>query len=120
MKRIILVVTVALVMAAMMLAMVMPAFAANNGASLEHRSNESGKGNFGQCHKLGDVDAQESSELNPSSQNQGAADCRGASGRDDQLEAAAVANCPEGEEPGAESQLTFGDSPSSSARASCT
>jgi hypothetical protein len=80
----------------LLLATAAPAFAAqpecdpgsgsNCGASLEHRANPSGKGNFGHCHKEfseGEVpvEGEQSSEFNPSSQNTGEADCRTASGR---------------------------------------
>ncbi len=72
--------------------------------STEHRSNASGKGNFGQCHRLqaGSL-PEESSELNPSAQNTGEADCRRTSG----LSAVSIANCTPPTEPLAESQLTF-------------
>ena len=47
-----------------------------NTTSQYHRSNESGKGNFGQCHRLGVIEHQYSRELNPSAVNVGDADCR--------------------------------------------
>ena len=44
--------------------------------SVEHRANASGKGNFGQCHRMGVVESQDSREFNPSAVNRGDADCR--------------------------------------------
>jgi hypothetical protein len=89
-----------------------PDFGFNCGSSLEHRSNASGQGNFGQCHQTGAIEGQQSSEFNPSSQNTGEADCRTVSGRVPSEgsfaeEASDVIACPEGEEPVAETQINF-------------
>jgi hypothetical protein len=87
--------TALVAMAVLLLATAAPAFAArpncalpgtagfeqNCGSSLEHRANPSGKGNFGQCHKLGAIEGAESRTFNPSSENNGEALCRTASGR---------------------------------------
>jgi hypothetical protein len=72
--------------------------------STEHRNNASGKGNFGQCHQVHTaVEGSESSELNPSSQNFGEADCRAAG----DLSASGVADCDPADTAAAESRLTF-------------
>ena len=84
-------------MAALMLAMSIPAFAAkpfpegyNRGNSPEHRANPSGKGNFGQCHRNDPssggklIEGKESRTYNPSAQNTGVADCRLVAGRTDE------------------------------------
>lgn len=47
-----------------------------NDTSTEHRNNASGKGNFGQCHRTGVVEGQDSREYTPSAVNRGEADCR--------------------------------------------
>lgn len=76
-----------LMASAMMLAMVAPVANAapkkppneNFGGSknsTQHRANASGKGNFGQCHRMGTVDGSDSRTLNPSAVNSGDADCR--------------------------------------------
>ena len=93
----------------------------NQGCSIEHRANPSGKGNFGQCHQAfgGVVEGQESRELNPSPKNQGEADCRTVEGRDGSLGVAPVADCADGQEPNAEANLTFKPDRGSEARASC-
>ena len=141
--------TALLVMVVLLLVTAAPAFAApsdcglNCGASLLHRANPSGKGNFGQCHKLSledenvvkgneeaVIEGKESREFNPSSQNQsslGEADCRVASGRNDSWAAISLIKCnplnefPPGnplDTPYAESQIRF--QPSLLARASIT
>jgi hypothetical protein len=86
----------------------------NCGASIEHRANPSGKGNFGQCHKMDAVEAQYSSEFNPSSQNTGEADCRTVSGRSGpgpsgsvSISVGSFAKCEPPSEPVAESQIIF-------------
>jgi hypothetical protein len=94
-----------------MLAAASPAFAApdgtNRGNSLEHRSNASGKGNFGQCHKIGFVQGRESRTFNPSGRNAGEADCRQVEGRGVQVTTANIANCGEGREPQAQGEIIF-------------
>ena len=121
MKRIILL----LVVAALTLAMIVPAYAApttqppenfgGNETSTENRNNNSGTGNFGQCHRTGVVDGQESSEFNPSSQNTGAADCRQAG----ELGFSGTADCVPGQTAGAEGQLTFQPTQDESGLAFC-
>jgi hypothetical protein len=105
----------AAVMVLYMLAAAAPAFAARPdcfgtscGASLEHRANPSGEGNFGQCHKMGFVEGKESRTLNPSAQNSGEADCRTVSGREGDVEQAAIAICGPGEEATSEATQTLG------------
>jgi hypothetical protein len=96
----------------------------NCGASLEHRANPSGKGNFGQCHKVGAVEPNQSSEFNPSAQNTGEADCRTASGRptSDGIsgpESSAIARCEPPLEPVAETQHNYQPSLAQISRADC-
>ena len=84
----------------------------NCGASLEHRANPSGEGNFGQCHKLGAIEGKESRTFNPSAQNTGEADCRTVQGREGSGFAFAVVQCGPGgsataENTGAIQQLTL-------------
>ena len=83
--------------------------------STDHRSDDSGKGNFGQCHHLGGVQGAQSADFNPSASNSGAADCRFAG----DLAASAGANCDPGSEAAAEVQLTFHPK-GASASASCS
>ena len=96
----------AAIMLAMMLVFSVPVFGAvekppndnfgGNPTSAEHRANASGKGNFVQCHSLGAIEdeyssnSSNSSTYNPSSQNAGEADCRKAGG----LVGTNVTNCP--------------------------
>jgi hypothetical protein len=92
----------------------------NCGASLEHRANPSGKGNFGQCHQTGTVDGQQSKHFNPSSQNVGEADCRVATGRGGSVVAAFPAQaCEPPSEPVAEGQINFQPELSAEARSGC-
>ena len=70
----------------------------NCGASLEHRANPSGEGNFGQCHKAVfqsfiSLRGQQASEFNPSPQNTGEADCRTVQGREGSGFVAGVVQC---------------------------
>jgi hypothetical protein len=123
MRRTIMLVVVALVMAAAIAPGVNaapkkppPENFGGSENSTEHRSNESGKGNFGQCHRQGFVEGNASSTFSPSEQNTGEADCRVAG---DQA-AAAIAECSPPLEPGTESQLTFHPSPGESANTICT
>ena len=92
-RRIVAVLAIVVLAVAMLAAAAAPALAArpecaefresfdNCGTSLEHRADPSGKGNFGQCHKLGAIEGEESRTFNPSSQNSGGADCREVTGR---------------------------------------
>ena len=119
MKRILMVLTVAALMVATVAPNVSAAptntnFGGNENSTL-HRNDNSGKGNFGQCQALfgGQLEA---SNINPSPQNSGAADCRVA----DNLGAISIADCQPGEEPTAESQLTFGAEPKANSDSSCT
>jgi hypothetical protein len=120
--------TALLVMVVLLLATAAPAFAArpfsctpggssffpspNCGLSLDHRSNASGKGNFGQCHKIEFFaplqDNRFSSLLNPSAQSPYEADCRAASGRTKAAYFYAAAICEPPLEPAAaEGKLIF-------------
>lgn len=127
MRRILLMLSVATLIVVQMVAPVYGApkkeepenFGGNENSTL-HRNDNSGKGNFGQCHRAsGNVEGQQSSQLNPSSQSPGEADCRKAG----DLEASStIPSCQEvgeGLEPEAESQLTFGTDPRASAKADC-
>ena len=100
-------------------------FGTNCGTSADHRANQSGKGNFGQCHKTDDfsgekpVEGNESSKLNPSSVSSGEADCRTVSGRSGSRSVTTVVtDCPPGKEPLAEAQIDF-DPERSSGKALC-
>ena len=74
-----------------------------NTTSQYHRSNESGKGNFGQCHRTGFVEGEDSSTFNPSAQNEGESDCRRVAG----FGVAATTFCPGSVEQYAEAQIIF-------------
>ncbi len=122
MRRIILVLSVAALMVAMLAPSVIAKptkpvnenFGGNENSAL-NRNDNSGKGNFGQCQRLSGGEL-EASEFNPSSQNTGEADCRQAGGSSAQ----SVAQCEEPLVPGAESQLTFGENRGASAHGRCT
>jgi len=129
--------TAVLALGVMLVATAAPAFAAqpacdpgsgednnNCGDSIEHRANPSGKGNFGQCHKVGAVEPNQSSEFNPSAQNTGEADCRTVSGRPNSdgtsaAESSAVAQCEPPLEPVAETQHNYQPSLAQISRADC-
>jgi hypothetical protein len=78
----------------------------NCGASLEHRANPSGKGNFGQCARIAGGGSG-ISEFNPSSQNTGECEARVLSGPDGPIELVSIALCAPPSEPFAELQVTF-------------
>ena len=121
MRRLLRVLTVGAMLAAMV-ATAVPAYAVpqnfgGSETSTQHRNNASGQGNFGQCHQIfKSTGGLESSQFNPSSQNNGAADCRQAGG----LASAIAIQCQPGEDAQASGNLIFQPAPGESKRGSCT